>query len=59
MEHINMNEFAVKVALKEKGKVEANIAEIKQILKITMEELGEFEDDQILELIKRYKSITK
>lgn len=59
MEHINMNEFATKVALEEKGKVEINIAEIKQILRITMEELGKFEDNQILELIKRYKSIIR
>lgn len=54
-----MNEFAAKVALEEKGKVEANIAEIKQILRITMEELGKFEDNQILELIKRYRSMTE
>lgn len=54
MERINMNDFAVNVALKEDGAVESNIAEIKQILKITMEELSKFEDEQILELIKRY-----
>lgn len=59
MEYINMNEFATRVALEEKGKIEANIAEIKQILKITMGELGKFEDNQILELIKRYRSITE
>lgn len=52
---INMNEFAVAVALEEGGRVEANIAEIKEILKITMEELGKFADEQILELIERYR----
>jgi predicted phosphoribosyltransferase len=50
-----MNEFAAIVALKEGGKEEANIAEIKQILRITMEELGKFEEQQILELVRRYK----
>lgn len=54
MERINMNKFAINVALKEKGKVEINIAEIKQILKITMEKLGDFSETQILELISRY-----
>ncbi|MCK4454451.1 hypothetical protein KAU51_03915 [Candidatus Parcubacteria bacterium] len=50
-----MNEFAVAVALEEGGRVEANIAEIKEILRITMEELGKFADEQILELIERYR----
>lgn len=53
---INMNEIAVSVALKEKGKVEINIAEIKQILKITMEKLSEFNSEQILELVRRYSA---
>lgn len=54
MERIDMNEFAVGVALEERGKVEINIAEIKQILRITMEKLGDFSESQILELISRY-----
>ena len=55
MDRINMNEFAVGVALEERGEVEINIAEIKQILRITLEKLGGFEDEQILELVGRYK----
>lgn len=55
MDRINMNKFAVGVALEERGEVEINIAEIKQILRITMEKLGTFDDDQILELVERYK----
>lgn len=54
MDRINMNEFAVSVALEEDGEVEINIAEIKQILRITMEKLGDFSEAQILELISRY-----
>ena len=55
MDRINMNEFAVAVALEEEGEVQINIAEIKQILRISLEKLGRFEDEQILELVKRYK----
>ena len=55
MDRINMNEFAVAVALEEEGEVEINIAEIKQILRITLEKLGGFEDEQILELVGRYR----
>jgi hypothetical protein len=55
MDRINMNEFAVTVALEEEGEVEINIAEIKQILRITLEKLGGFDDEQILELVERYK----
>ena len=55
MDRINMNEFAVSVALEEDGEVEINIAEIKQILRITMEKLGDFSEAQILELVERYR----
>lgn len=55
MERINMNEFATRVALEENGAVEANIAEIKEILRITMEELSKFSEEQIIELVGRYK----
>ena len=55
MDRINMNEFAVGVALEEDGEVEINIAEIKQILRITMEKLGDFSEAQILELVERYR----
>jgi hypothetical protein len=52
---INMNEMANKVALKESGKVEVNIAQIKEVLKIFLLELAECSDEQVLELVKRYK----
>ena len=55
MDRININEFAVGVALEERDETEINIAEIKQILRIGLEKLGGFEDEQILELIGRYK----
>lgn len=59
MKRINMNDFAVNVALEEAGAEESNIAEIKQILKITMEILGGFENEQIFELIERYRKHDK
>ena len=52
---INMNEMAVKVALKESGKVEVNIAQIKEVLKVFLLELAECSDEQVLELINRYR----
>jgi len=52
---INMNDMATTVAYKEQGRTEVNIAQIKQVLRIFLEELSTYEDEQILEVVKRYK----
>lgn len=52
---IDIKEVVAFIARKENGKVEINIAEIKQILEVTMEKLGEFNTEQILEFVNRYR----
>ena len=46
---MNLNTLAVKIAKKEGGKKNVNIAQIKEILKITLEELRKMD---LLELAK-------
>jgi predicted DNA-binding antitoxin AbrB/MazE fold protein len=55
MQKINMNAVATRVAMAEGQKVEVNIAQIKEVLKVFLEELSKYEDDEILELVKRHK----
>lgn len=55
MNRIDMNSAAFWVAANEAGAEEVNIAQIKEILKVFLEHLAKFEDEQVLELIKRYK----
>lgn len=52
---INMNSMANTVALKEKGRTETNIAQIKEVMKIFLEELATYKDEEIIELVNRYK----
>ena len=52
---INMNDMANTVALKEQGRTEVNIAQIKQVMRIFLEELALYEDEEILEVVERYK----
>jgi hypothetical protein len=57
MKRINMNDMAWAVASHEAGKVEVNIAQIKEVLKIFLEELANNHDDEaVFELLSRYKS---
>lgn len=51
---INMNEMAAKVAKLEKGD-EVNIAQIKEVLRIFLDELSMYRDEDVLEVVRRYK----
>ena len=53
MEKINLNMLARDVAILEGGDKEANIAEIKQIQGIVLDELAKFSDEQIIEAVRR------
>ncbi len=48
---INLNQMAVKIADMEKGVVECNIAQIKEILKITLDLLKNEDLDEVVKLI--------
>ena len=49
---MNKNEFAKLVTLREKKKVQVNIAQIKEILSIVFDELRKMEDVEIIKFIK-------
>ena len=52
---INMNDMARLVALKEQGDDEVNIAQIKEVLRIFLEELSHYREEDVLEVVKRYR----
>lgn len=54
MERINMNKMASIVAAREQGD-QVNIAQIKEVLRIFLEELSAWDDEYILEVVKRYR----
>ena len=55
MQAINLNAMANRVALGEGGRTEVNIAQIKEVMKIFLEELARYNDEEILEVVKRHK----
>ena len=55
MERINMNKFAVAVAKREGGKVNLPIAQIKEVIKCTFEELACYKASKVLEVVERYE----
>ena len=55
MQTINLNAMANRVAMGEGGRTEVNIAQIKEVMKVFLEELARYNDDEILEVVKRHK----
>lgn len=55
MEKINMTEMANKVANSEDICVDVNILQIKEVMRLLLEELSECKGEEILELVNRYK----
>ncbi len=55
MDKINLNSLAIDVSIDEGKKESVNIAQIKEVISITLKKLSEYDDDQILECIGRYK----
>ena len=51
---MNMNEFAKKVTLIEGKKRQVSIAQVKEIIKITLTELANLSEDEIMKIIDRY-----
>ncbi|MFW9871579.1 MAG: hypothetical protein ACFFG0_00590 [Candidatus Thorarchaeota archaeon] len=52
---INLNEIAVEVANDEGGNREVDITQIKQVTSIFLKKLSVYSDEQILEVINRYR----
>lgn len=51
---MNLNDLARRIAKREGGKVNLSIAQIKEVLRITFEELSEEKPSKVLEAIERY-----
>lgn len=54
MKKINLNTLAIIVTQREGGKKSLSIAQVKEVMRITLEELGEYKVSQIMELLGRY-----
>jgi len=52
---INLNEIAVNITKEEGKKKETDIAQVKEVMKIFLETLANYSDEQILEVVSRYK----
>ena len=51
---VNMNDFAKEVALEEGGKEEISIAQIKEVVKVTLRKIAKMEDHELIKLLNRY-----
>ncbi len=51
----NLNELALKVSISEGLKKNTNIAQIKEILRLTLRELKQMSMDEVATLLKRIK----
>lgn len=56
---MNLNEFAKTITLKEGGKKSLSVAQVKEVIKLTLLELAAKEDNKVLKLLKRYKKNNK
>ena len=56
MKNINQNEIAKVVTLAEGKKISVNIGQAKELIQLILEELGKYEDEQILKLINKHRS---
>jgi hypothetical protein len=52
---IDMNTMVNLIFMREDNRTEANVAQIKEVIRIFLEELSEYSDDKILEVVKQYK----
>ena len=53
---MNLNEFARAVTLEEGKKRQVSIAQVKEILRITFEMLGNYPEREVLATVNRYKN---
>ena len=51
---INLNKLARRVTLKEGGKQEISIAQVKEVMKLVFQELAQESPSDVLKVIERY-----
>lgn len=52
---MNMNKMARTVTLIEGGSIEISIAQVKEVLKIFLQQLAKESDEEVIKLVKRYR----
>lgn len=56
MKKINQNELAKVITLAEGKKKNLTVGDCKEVLQLVLEELGKYEDEQILALVNKHRS---
>lgn len=51
---VNLNEMAKVITLEEGKKREVSIAQVKEIMKITFQELSKLSDDEVFKILDKY-----
>lgn len=52
---INLNDLAKEITLVEGQKVNLSIAQVKEVLKITLQQLGNYKASEIMMAVEKYK----
>jgi hypothetical protein len=55
MTRFNMNDLARRITLKEGGKKQISIAQVKEVIKLVMQDLNDLSDDEIIKVVRRHK----
>ena len=53
--HLNLNELAKEITLKESGEIEVSIAQVKEIMKLVFEKLATIEPLELFKILKKYE----
>lgn len=53
--HMDLNKFAKEITLSESGKVSLGIGQVKEVLRITLTKLGDYEDKEVIKTVNRYR----
>lgn len=52
---INLNTLAKDITLKEKGKQQISIAQVKEVMKVMLKELNKYNNATIIDTVRRYE----
>jgi len=52
---INLNDLAVKITKREGGAMSLSIGQVKEVMRLTLEELASRDIDEVILLMKRYR----
>ena len=52
---MNLNDMAKRITISEGGKKNLSIGQVKEVMKLTLMDLGTFEDKEVLKTVNRYR----